>query len=256
MITAQTVQLLDANNKNISPAVNIESLYFEGTISSTSPDTYRFGLRDKLVVGGKLEQLSATHDGSTSLRIPYIYASRAFNSSSGVWQIDSDYYDMAEETKLFIDAVCINKYATIANVSSNFLDLMGNNAMKGAIKMNNGIIYTKDGIQTSNSKAYVQLSESGQNVSIYGSNDVKIVSDSGSGKTVVATDQSGAHIEYNVTDQNSSVSVNAHGVSISSQMDAVVKANDITMNADTKLSLSSDSDIDVTAENGNININA
>ena len=123
MITAQTVQLLDANNKNISPAVNIESLYFEGTISPTSPDTYRFALRDKLVVGGSLETIEPTANGSTNLYIPYVTASKAFNSSSGVWQIDSDKYDMGPATRDFIDAVCRDKYVTYQVLRTNYLDL-------------------------------------------------------------------------------------------------------------------------------------
>ena len=51
MTTAQTVQLLDANNNNISPDVCIDSIYYEGTVGS---NPYRFALREKFVVGGEL----------------------------------------------------------------------------------------------------------------------------------------------------------------------------------------------------------
>lgn len=53
MTTAQTVQLLDANNNNISPAVCIDSIYYEGTTQTGS--TYRYALREKFIVGGNLD---------------------------------------------------------------------------------------------------------------------------------------------------------------------------------------------------------
>ena len=254
MITAQTVQLLDANNKNISPAVNIESLYFEGTISPTSPDTYRFALRDKLVVGGKLETLSATANGSTNLFVPYIYASKAFNSSSGVWQIDSDRYDMAPATKEFIDAVCLGKYATIENTSANFLDLLGNNKMKGSIKMTNGVIYDTDGIETSDTKAYVHLDESGQSVDVYGTKGVKMSAENG--KTVVETSQTESYISYSTTGVNSKVSAKADGVFVTSNKDVSVTATNIGLNADTNVKLTSGGNINLEAVNGEVNIDA
>ena len=55
MTTAQTVQLLDANNNNISPAVCIDSIYYEGNDGSINANTYRFALREKFIVGGNLD---------------------------------------------------------------------------------------------------------------------------------------------------------------------------------------------------------
>lgn len=252
MITAQTVQLLDANNKNISPAVNIESIYFEGADSSVSPDMYRFSLRDKFIVGGKLDKLEAKYDGSTSLLIPYIYATKAFNSNSGVWQIDSALYDMGQATRDFIDAVCINKYATIQNVSSNFLDLLGNNYMKGSIKMTDGVVYDADGIETTDTKAYVHLSESGHNVSVYGENGVKI--STSNDQTVVEANQSEAYLSYKTS--GSSVSAKASGVVITSNKDVSVSAStNVEVRGVETVKIYSSS-IGINAGNGTVDINA
>lgn len=254
MITAQTVQLLDANNKNISPAVNIESLYFEGTISPTSPDTYRFALRDKLVVGGKLETIEPTANGSTNLYIPYIFASKAFNSSSGVWQIDSNKYDMGPATKEFIEAVCREKYVTNSSLSSNYLDLLGNNRMKGAIKMTDGVVYDVDGIESavSSPKAYVHLSNTSQSVEIDGGNSVKM----STGSNYVATNTTNVRIAYGA---NTNITESANGVVVVTDKDVSIDATNVLVGAKTKLSLdagtiSIDADATVSINAGSVEL--
>jgi hypothetical protein len=249
MITAQTVQLLDANNKNISPAVNIESLYFEGTISSTSPDTYRFALRDKLIVGGTLETLEATADGSTHLYIPYIYASKAFNSNSGVWQIDSRKYDMGDATRDFIDAVCRDKYVTNSSVSSNYLDLNGNNKMFGSIQMNSGVVYGFEGIESASSspKAYVHLSNTGECVTISGDKSVSI--SSSYGKVEVAPEY--AAMSYG---NSTKVSGTSAGVAITTDKDVVMMSGNTSIHANTNITLEADANLDILANNGDVNI--
>ena len=85
MRTAQTIQLLDANNNNISPAVCVDSIYFEGAIGT---DTYRFALRDRIIVGsedlisGPLPVIAPTAD---SIMLPTLIAEEV--RGSGIWQI-------------------------------------------------------------------------------------------------------------------------------------------------------------------------
>lgn len=50
--TAKTIQILDANNNNISPATNIESIYFEQLHNGV---TYRTSLKNKTVIAGNLD---------------------------------------------------------------------------------------------------------------------------------------------------------------------------------------------------------
>ena len=249
MITAQTVQLLDANNKNISPAVNIESLYFEGTISPTSPDTYRFALRDKLVVGGRLETIEPTANGSTNLYIPYVTASKAFNSSSGVWQIDSDKYDMGPATRDFIDAVCKDKYVTYQVLRTNYLDLQGNNQMQGAIRMRNGIVYGMSGVDSApvTPKAYVHLGDSDGSVEISGQGSAKM----SSGENYVAVNRTNAKLAYGSA---TSITGSSRGITAQTSKDISANADNIYLNPTKKLSVDAGSiDIDATTT---VSINA
>ena len=134
MTTAQTVQLLDANNNNISPAVCIDSIYYEG---SKPNGTYRFALREKFMVGGNLD------DGSpkipivqrNELHIPYLFAEKGMES---VWKISSSTYNIAPRIEQYIDTVYSQTYTSKEYVNSSFLDIDGSNAMRGSIKMSDG----------------------------------------------------------------------------------------------------------------------
>ena len=144
MITAQTVQFLDANNNNLSPAVCIDSIYYEGT----DPDgaTYRYALREKFVVGG--EKLTdgeppipeVTED---KLIIPYVYAEKGL---SNVWKIQSDMLNIANNVSTYVDIVCKDAYPKYGEVSTNVLDLDGNNQMRGSVKFSSGVEHTSEGI--------------------------------------------------------------------------------------------------------------
>lgn len=75
MKTAKTTQILDANNNNISPATNIESLYFEKT--EENGVTYRMGIRDRMLIAGgnTLVGQPQLNIGNKILKIPYTYVS-------------------------------------------------------------------------------------------------------------------------------------------------------------------------------------
>ena len=157
MITAQTVQFLDANNNNLSPAVCIDSIYYEGTASDGA--TYRYALRDKFIVGGE-----SLNDGEPTLpdvtednlTIPYVYAQKGL---SNVWKIQSGNVNIAENVSTYVDLVCRNTYPRYDEVSTNFLDLAGNNKMTGSVKFSSGVEHTAEGIQMTSSntvKSYVK----------------------------------------------------------------------------------------------------
>ena len=70
MQTATTLQLLDANNNNISPAVCVDSLYFEKTIETK---TYRMTLKNRTIVASDTmnENFSINAPDIASLELPY-----------------------------------------------------------------------------------------------------------------------------------------------------------------------------------------
>ena len=232
MITAQTVQLLDANNKNISPATNIESVYFEGTISPTAPDTYRFALRDKLIVGGRLETIEPTVNGSTNLYIPYMTATKAFNSSTGVWQIDSNKYDMGPLMNDFIDAACRDTYVKNSSLSANYLDIAGTNRMRGSVKIAGGVEYGPDGIDTSsvNPTAYVHLNSTSMGVEIYGQNSVMM----NSGENCVGANESNVRMAYGT---DTIITGSSSGISAQTANDVSINAMNILMGARSSISV-------------------
>ena len=87
----------------MSPAVCIDSIYYEGT--DPSGNTYRYALREKFVVGG--EKLN---DGDPStvipevtennLIIPYVYAQKGL---SNVWKIQSGNINIAKNVSTYVN---------------------------------------------------------------------------------------------------------------------------------------------------------
>lgn len=93
MVTAKTLQLLDANNYNISPAVCVDSLYFERSQGGT---TYRMAMRNRILVAGDSITLNAeVPDNFTSLKnvaLPYVFFRNVdgTNTENGrIIQVDS-----------------------------------------------------------------------------------------------------------------------------------------------------------------------
>ena len=79
MRTAKTIQLLDANNNNVSPAVCIDSLYFE--LPGNDGNMYRMSLRNRtLIASDNISQLSPSGNSLSELNIPYCYVTAATNS--------------------------------------------------------------------------------------------------------------------------------------------------------------------------------
>ena len=91
MNTARTVQVLDANNNNISPATCIDSLYFEMIDNQT---TYRMALRDKFIVAGKGLNSSNPYNEDyvgklEDVSIPYVYC-ESIKGAEFIYQLKKD----------------------------------------------------------------------------------------------------------------------------------------------------------------------
>jgi len=88
MRTAKTLQLLDANNNNVSPATCIDSLYFE--LPGNDGNIYRMSLRNRtLVAADNMSVIPPMNSGITTLanlEIPYCYVTAATNS---VYQLNT-----------------------------------------------------------------------------------------------------------------------------------------------------------------------
>ena len=142
MTTAQTVQLLDANNNNISPAVCIDSIYYEGTVGS---NPYRFALREKFVVGDDLKDGESHITSDGKLLLPYIFAKHAPGNES-IWKLSTGDVDITDDVCTFIDYQCDGTYETIANVSNNCVWRDGSRPMTGNLKMADKLTLSQTGI--------------------------------------------------------------------------------------------------------------
>lgn len=145
MTTAQTVQLLDANNNNISPAVCIDSIYYEGTVGS---NPYRFALREKFVVGDDLKDGESHITSDGKLLLPYIFAKHAPGNES-VWKLSTGDVDITDDVCTFIDYQCAGTYETIVNVSNNCVWRDGSRPMTGNLKMSDKLTLSQTGIADS-----------------------------------------------------------------------------------------------------------
>ena len=109
MKTATTLQLLDANNNNISPAVCVDSLYFEKTINGT---TYRMSLKNRTIVASDTmnENFSINAPDIASLELPYFTVTHSTQKDDFIWQLNTSTYKVGEKLAELIDDKLKNEY--------------------------------------------------------------------------------------------------------------------------------------------------
>ena len=153
MTTAQTVQLLDANNNNISPAVCIDSIYYEGSVDNA---TYRYALREKFIVGANLDnpiidrKPDILPSNNESIYVPYIF-SEPNNNPTSVWKLSAGAYDIAPDVSLYIISTFKKDYVQKdkANSSSEgYLTVNSsvNNTMYVDINMKDKLVISTTGL--------------------------------------------------------------------------------------------------------------
>lgn len=109
MQTATTLQLLDANNNNISPAVCVDSLYFEKTIETK---TYRMSLKNRTIVASDTmnENFSINAPDIASLELPYFTVTKSTPNGDFIWQLNTSTYKVGKKLDELIDDKLIKEY--------------------------------------------------------------------------------------------------------------------------------------------------
>ena len=109
MQTATTLQLLDANNNNISPAVCVDSLYFEKTIETK---TYRMSLKNRTIVASDTmnENFSINAQDIKSLELPYFTVTHSTQNDDFIWQLNTSTYKVGAELNRLIDIKLADTY--------------------------------------------------------------------------------------------------------------------------------------------------
>lgn len=101
MITAKTLQLLDANNINISPAVCVESLYYE---KNEEGETYRMSLRNKMIIAGNIgDNDNSMTGGGDSLTVPSYSIKKVSSGDLVVYELNSGSVDISQEVTQYIN---------------------------------------------------------------------------------------------------------------------------------------------------------
>ena len=129
MQTATTLQLLDANNNNISPAVCVDSLYFEKTIETK---TYRMSLKNRTIVASDTmnENFSITASDITSLELPYFTVTKSTPNGDFIWQLNTSTYRVGEKLDELIDKKLADTYYNKEYTDAQYLHVDGTNRMK------------------------------------------------------------------------------------------------------------------------------
>jgi hypothetical protein len=243
MTTAQTVQLLDANNNNISPAVCIDSIYYEGTVGS---NPYRFALREKFVVGSNLDvpviDLKPNIPVSTeqNIYVPYIFSEKTNNAPS-VWKLSAGAYDIAPDVSRYIIATFKNEYATKEELNSSFLDLKGRNVMTGDISMGNRMCISSTGLSDVVGNNSLTLDDTGVNLTSSHKTTISATSVYISGT---------AEVSIGSTDAGSNPHIHGYDMLLQSQ-------TDVSIGAGQSLSLLADNrNVTIDTLNGNIVLNS
>lgn len=129
MQTATTLQLLDANNNNISPAVCVDSLYFEKTVETK---TYRMSLKNRTIVASDTmnENFSITASDITSLELPYFTVTKSTPNGDFIWQLNTSTYRVGEKLDELIDDKLKKEYYNKEYTDAQYLHVDGTNRMK------------------------------------------------------------------------------------------------------------------------------
>ena len=129
MQTATTLQLLDANNNNISPAVCVDSLYFEKTIETK---TYRMSLKNRTIVASDTmnENFSITASDIQSLELPYFTVTKSTPNGDFIWQLNTSTYRVGEKLDELIDKKLADTYYNKEYTNAQYLHVDGTNRMK------------------------------------------------------------------------------------------------------------------------------
>ena len=128
MQTATTLQLLDANNNNISPAVCVDSLYFEKTIETK---TYRMSLKNRTIVASDTmnENFSITASDIQSLELPYFTVTKSTPNGDFIWQLNTSTYRVGEKLDELIDKKLADTYYNKEYTNAQYLHVDGTNRM-------------------------------------------------------------------------------------------------------------------------------
>ena len=129
MQTATTLQLLDANNNNISQAVCVDSLYFEKTIETK---TYRMSLKNRTIVASDTLNTDFSIDAKdiTSLELPYFTVTKSTPNGEFIWQLNTSTYKIGETLDRLIDDKLANTYYNKGYTDAQYLHVDGTNRMK------------------------------------------------------------------------------------------------------------------------------
>jgi hypothetical protein len=173
MTTAKTIQILDANNNNISPAVCVESLYFEETSGS---NTYRMSLKNRTLIAGNIINYSEKGT-SEDFTIPGIIATQTGNNQ--VTKLDTSLYSIGSAIKKYMDGYAANTYYSRTAADSVFLKTDGSNCIKSYVYIGDSNLYrmqmasgnTSSGISWNGNTDYIYDSSS-NGIDIYGKNGI------------------------------------------------------------------------------------
>lgn len=122
MNTARTIQVLDANNNNISPATCIDSLYFEMVDGET---TYRMAVRDKFVLAGNLVSAAEYREQNLSgnidtLALPFVSAQAVPGTDQKMHRIDMGSVVVGDKIKTAVENYIKNTYLKIEDASAGY----------------------------------------------------------------------------------------------------------------------------------------
>lgn len=137
MQTATTLQLLDANNNNISPAVCVDSLYFEKTIETK---TYRMSLKNRTIVASDTmnENFSINALDIASLELPYFTVTKSTPNGDFIWQLNTSTYKVGKKLDELINDKLEKEYYNKGDTDAQYLHVDGTNRMTSHFYVGNG----------------------------------------------------------------------------------------------------------------------
>lgn len=239
--------MLDANNNNVSPAVCVESLYYEYQTSTTS-EVYRMSMKNKTLIAG--DELVKSLGEPALDNIPFYTVKKLSTGNNMIYELNIDQYDLTDSFNNSMD-IRLTDYYKKDDADGLYIH-----------QKNGGVIYGQDNklVLTSatssnynpNNSMYLNVDSENSYRMNFGNVGSIVTSKTGdmniTGKTLVlSTDLTTLSGDVVLGSGQSYVDINSEKLEIESD-ETIINSGTVSVDTTGNISLSSDSDIRINSD--------
>lgn len=239
---------MDANNNNISPAVCVESLYFE-TQTGSSNEVYRMSMKNRTLIAG--DNLAKNTGVPSITNIPYYTVKRLSSGNNLIYELNIDSYSLEQSFNDSMD-IRLEQYYKKDTVDDEFLKRNNGGVIYGS---DNKIVLTNEDVSGNTYKDTKSLiinvdKNNDYNIKFGESGSLKMSSSTGL-LTVESKEEINFDSEYVTFSADVSIGDSSSWVDVRGDK-FEVNTNELILNATEKFDIDSNEDVNISGKNINI----